>query len=208
MRRKHTIVGAAIAAAIALNFSATAADAAHGDDLVSAAHRIDGIARELKDEFRIHYKHLRAYRHLMADIDEVICKARHIDDLAHDAYSSLRHIKADLIALDRLAHHMHDVVDAAEDDRYGGHVHGDTRHVHCLLDSLNRSIHSMTRMVERMANPPRCDYDRGHHGGYDRDPRHGRSYSYTSHRGHGRSGVSYSYSSGRGLRISFSTGRH
>ena len=202
MKTKHTLAGAAIAAAFALNFTAPEAAAyGGGDSLVRSAHRIDAVAHELKDEFRIHYKHLRAYRHLMSDVSKVIAEVHHIDRLAHDPHSSLRHIKADLVDLDRLAHHMHEVVDAAEAGRHGGHVHGDTRHVHSLLDELNRLIHSMTRTVERLAyEDSHCDFDRRpvYHNGrvYGDDFR-------TSH----RRGVSYSYDNGRGFRISLNTGR-
>jgi hypothetical protein len=202
MKTKHTLVGAAIAAAFALNFTASEAAAygGGGDSLVRSAHRIDAVAHELKDEFRIHYKHLRAYRHLMSDVSKVISEAHHIDRLAHDMHSSLRHIKADLVDLDRLAHHMHEVVDAAEAGRYGGHVHGNTRHVHSLLDELNSLIHSMTRTVERLSyEDSHCELEsrRGHGG---------RVYGDDFRTGH-RRGVSYGYDNGRGFRISLNTGR-
>jgi len=171
MKTKNTLIPAAIAAAIALNISSTTADAAYGTDLSRYAHRIDKIAHELSDEFRLHYKHLGAYRHLKSDIAHVISKVHHIDGLTHDPHSSLRHIKSDLSSLDRLAHHMHEVVDSAESGRYGGHAHGDTRHVHSLLSSLNGAIHSMQRITERMSH---CDLGDGHH--YDGHSRHGRDH--------------------------------
>lgn len=203
MKTKTTLAGAATAAALALNFTApeAAAYVGGGDSLVRSAHRIDAVAHELEDEFRIHYRHLRAYRHLMSDVSKVIDEAHHIVGLARDPHSSLRHIEADLVDLDRLAHHLHEVVDAAEAGRYGGHVHGDTRHVHCMLGELNRLIHSMTRTVERMAyEDSHCEFDRRpvYHGGRVQ----GDAFRYGAHRG-----LSYSYDNGRGFRISLSTGR-
>jgi len=126
--------------------------------------------------------------------------------MTRDCYASIRHIKADVAELDRLSNHLHDVVVAAERGRHGRRAYGDTRHVHGLLNSLNRSIHSMQRTLERMAH-----YNRGHRGhGYgDRgDYRRDRGHSDRSNHGGSRGrGVSYSYSSDRGFRIAFSTGR-
>ncbi len=174
----------ATVSAAAFALSSTRADAGHGSDLPSYAHRVDSIAHELEDEFRLHFKHLGAYRHLRSDVSQVIAKAHHIDRLSHDPHSSLTHISNDLRELDRLAHHMHEVVDAAERGRYGGHAHGDNRHVHSLLDSLNGAIHTMQRSVERMRSS--CHGDFGGH-----------SYHGASRYGHGRPwGIRYGSSHG------------
>jgi GTP1/Obg family GTP-binding protein len=161
MKTKLTLIPLAAVATIAL-FSGKA-NAQCSNDLVTLAHQIEGTARKLHTEFRVHYSHNSAYRHLMSDISQVINEARHIDSLAHNVHSSLHHIQADLRDLDKLAHHLHALVDAVDRGRYCGHVDGDTRHVHSLLSSLNGSIHQMQRVVAAYTAPP-VHHHSGHHG--------------------------------------------
>ncbi|MDA7672843.1 hypothetical protein N8615_00445 [Verrucomicrobiales bacterium] len=131
----------------------------------------------------------------MSDVSRILSEADHIDGMAHDPHSSLRHIKADLADLDELAHHLHEVVDAVERGRYSGHVDGNTRHVHSMLDSLNGTIHRMERVVAAYSAPPSgCDVGRGHDGHRGHDDRSTRSrvagaifgaiMERSSHRGH------------------------
>ena len=148
MKMKCTLIPAAIGAAIILNSTSGNAGAAYCSAFSAPAHRIYDIARELSYEFSIHYRHLDDYYHLRSDIAQVMSEARHIDSLSRSGYASLCHIMTDLEDLDRLTHHMHDVVDRAERCQRRGHVHGNTRHVHYLLSSLNSSIHSMQRMAQ------------------------------------------------------------
>ena len=169
MRLKCTLIPAAIATTIALTLTSANASAAYCSGFSSYAHRITAIAQELSHEFSIHYRHLDAYRHLRSDISQVINEASHIDRLSHNSYASLCHIIADLKDLDRLAHHMHDVVDSAESSHWRGHAHGDTRHVHRLLSSLNSSIHSMQRLSEQLnrhENYHNHQYNRSQHSRY------------------------------------------
>ena len=147
MKMKCTLIPAAIGAAIILNSTADNAGAAYCSAFSSPAHRIYSIARELSHEFSIHYRHLDNYCHLRSDISQVMSEARHIDYLSRNGYASLCHIMTNLEDLDRLARHMHAVVDCTERSHWRGHVHGNTRHVHYLLSSLNSSIHSMQRMA-------------------------------------------------------------
>ncbi len=150
MKMKCTLLPAAIAAAIILNSTSSNAAAAYCSAFSSPAYRIYDIARELSHEFSIHYRHLDDYCHLRSDITQVMSEARHIDHLSRNGYSSLCHIMTDLEDLDRLAQHLHTVVDRAERCNRRGHVHGNTRHVHYLLSSLNSSIHSMQRMAAEL----------------------------------------------------------
>ena len=141
MKTSLKLIPLLIAGAFALNTSE--ANARGENELVRLTHTIEDIAAELKEEFRVHFKHSSAYRHLMSDVSEILSEANHIDGMAHDPHSSLRHIKADLVDLDELAHHLHEVIDAVDRGCYGGHVDGNTRHVHSLLDSLSGTIHRM-----------------------------------------------------------------
>ena len=175
MKTSLKLIPLLIAGAFALNSGE--ASARGENELVRLAHTIEDIAAELKEEFRVHYRHSSAYRHLMSDVSEILSEAKHIDGLAHDPRSSLRHLKADLVDLDDLAHHLHEVVDAVERRRYGGHVDGTTRHVHLMLDSLNGTIHRMERVVEAYAAPVRPAYHYDHY-----ESRR----SYSSSRGNGR----------------------
>jgi len=178
MRLKCTLIPAAIATAIALTLTSTNAGAAYCSGFSSHAHRITAIARELSHEFSIHYRHLDAYRHLRSDISQVINEASHIDRLSHNSHASLRHIIIDLRDLDRLSHHMHEVVDSAESSHSRGHAHGDTRHVHRLLSSLNSSIHSMQRLSEQLNRyEPHHNhhFDRSHYSRYQQHSSFGTS---------------------------------
>ena len=159
MKMKCTLIPAAIGAAIILNSTSGNAGAAYCSGFSSYAHRISNIAQELSHEFSIHYRHLDDYRHLRSDISQVVSEARHIDRLSHNGYSSLCHIMTDLEDLDRLAHHMHGIVDRAERSHWRGHTHGNTRHVHHLLDSLNGNIHSMQRLAEELNHGGRHHVD-------------------------------------------------
>jgi hypothetical protein len=150
MKMKCTLLPAAIGAALILNSTSGNASAAYCSGFSNYAHRINDIAQELSHEFSVHYRHLDDYIHLRSDISRIVSEARHIDRLSHNGYSSLCHISTDLEDLDRLAHHMHGIVDRAERSHWRGHAHGNTRHVHHLLNALNGSIHSMQRLAEEL----------------------------------------------------------
>lgn len=159
-KNKLALIPLVAIAAIAL--STEKANAQCSNDLVNLAHQIEGTAKKLQTEFRVHYAHSGAYRHLMSDISNVLSEASHIDRLAHNVHSSLHHIQADLRNLDKLAHHLHTIVDGVGRGRYSGHFDGDTRHVHGLLRSLNSSIHQMERVVAIYTAPVNH-----HHGGHN-----------------------------------------
>ena len=152
---KTTLSLIPVLAVAALALTPSNAAARGENELVRLTHNIEGTAAELRKEFQAHYKHSSAYRHLISDVSKVLSEAAHIDGMAHDPRSSLRHIKADLVDLDELAHHLHEMIDAVDRGCYGGHVDGNTRHVHSLLDSLNGTIHRMERVVAAYAAPVR-----------------------------------------------------
>ena len=159
MKTKSTLIPAAVACATVLQLAAIASQARYDSELSHDAHRIESIAHELRDEFRSHYRHVRAYHHMQSDILEVISKVRHIERLSHHPHSSLPHIAAGLRTLDRMAHDLHALVDDVEDGRDRRYVEGDTRHVHSLLSSLNSTIHSMESTVEEMRHGDHDDHE-------------------------------------------------
>ena len=152
--KKSIILGTLAIAALAL--SATNADAQSNRQVIKLAHSIQGISKDLKSEFRSHYTRSAAYNHLQKDVNQLISKANHIDELAHNPRTSYNHIKTDLAELDRLAHHIHDLVDDVDRGRYAGTVSGNTRHVHQKLSSLNNNIHSMQRAIVVFAPTRGC----------------------------------------------------
>ena len=127
------------------------------NQLVDLAHQIERQGADLKREFQAHYRYSGAYRHLISDINQFLVKAEHIDQLAHDPRTSYRHIKADVADLDKLAHHIHEVVDNVERGRFSGRCNANLAHVHQKLTALNNTIHQLQRAIEVYARPvPSC----------------------------------------------------
>lgn len=151
--KKTTSIAIAAITALGLSLFTSNADAQCQNNVVRLAHQIEDIGKDLKNEFKTHFKRSRQYRHLMTDVNDLLKQADHIDSLAHDPRTSYKHIKADLAKIDELAHHIHDLV-----DRIDG---GNTRHVHTKLVALNRTIHSMQREIVVYAKPaPSCGGNR------------------------------------------------
>jgi hypothetical protein len=99
----------------------------------------------------------------------------------------------DLRRLDRLFHHVEELVEHIEHDAYhgDGHVHGDTHHVRHLMSQMEDTLHHLRADVNELR------YGNFHPvvpiGGHD----HGHGHS---HGGHG--GVGVVFGSG-GVRIRF-----
>ncbi|MDF1738372.1 MAG: hypothetical protein P1U86_04365 [Verrucomicrobiales bacterium] len=165
----------ATAALVVLGFATQKTEAAGGDRLISYAHALENTVAKLNVEIREHYSHTRIYRHMLSDTAHLRAEAEHIDQLSHNPYTSIIHLRTDIIEVDKHVHHLHDLIDGAENGRYG-HVHGDTRHVHSLMEYMERLVHSMEVEVDRIQRMQR-DPHHGHssHGGHDR---------HDSHRGH------------------------
>jgi hypothetical protein len=151
MKFRFALIPVATVAAMLLS---TGISSAQGYNiLVRQAHNIEKLGRELKNEFQTHYTRSSAYRHLLSDANDVIAKADHIDKLSHDPRTSYRHIKADLAELDKLVHHLHDMIDAIDQGRYRGYVEGGLQHVHAKVRSLNSAIHSMENTLVAYSTP-------------------------------------------------------
>ena len=138
-----------LVAVTALALSTGTSQARGQNNVVRLAHQIQNIGKDLKNEFQTHYKRSSQYQHLMADVNDLLKQANHIDSLAHDPRTSYRHIKTDLAKIDKLAHHLHALVDRID--------RGCTTHVHAKLVALDRTIHSMQREIVVYAQPaPSC----------------------------------------------------
>lgn len=171
-----TIAIVAVAASTVLCASTSEASSR---SLVQQSHQLESVVSELRTEFREHYDHTSVYRHLINDVATIEREVEHMHSLAHSYSASYSHIMRDLEQIDALAHHIHEMVDAADRGRHG-HVHGDTRHVHSLLSSLNDLIHSMQRTV-------RSDSAHGHSGQSNGHGSHnGQGYGQNSYNDHGR----------------------
>ena len=160
------LITTATAALAILGFATPKAEAVGGERLIGYAHALEDTVGKLNGEIREHYSHTRIYRHMLSDTAHLRAEAAHIDQLAHNPYTSIIHLRTDIIEVDKHVHHLHDLVDAADDGRYG-RVRGDTRHVHSLMAYMERLVHSMETEVARIQR-------------MQRDPHHGHS----SHRGH------------------------
>jgi hypothetical protein len=138
-------------AAFALPAAAQADTYTHIDGL---AVRLQKDARLLDREFADHYRHTAQYRHLRSDAAELARLAGHIHEVAHEQ-GPLSHLQSDLRQIDRLFHHLEDLVREVEhgaefDDNHGGfhrwgggHIHGNSNHVHRLMNSIEDAIHHL-----------------------------------------------------------------
>lgn len=111
--------------------------------LVSLASKIDRQARRLLQETH-HYRHTPNYHRLVAEVATLRAKARHMRITTFRA-DNFHHLEEDLMIVDRCFHHVEDFFDHAEiESAHGhGHVHGNTRHVKLLLNSMEETIHHM-----------------------------------------------------------------
>lgn len=134
----------------ALPSSASAATYHHIDTI---AVRIARESAELFREFRIHYRHTAEYPHLISDARELRNHARHIHDVAH-RNGSLLHLANDLREIDRLFHHIEELVRRTERsarcDYRSGHIHGETSHVASLMRAIENDIHHLRSDIDEM----------------------------------------------------------
>ncbi|MGI9242766.1 MAG: hypothetical protein ACR2RV_18360 [Verrucomicrobiales bacterium] len=130
------------------------------------AHRLIDYSNQLTCEVNRHFRHSSGYRHLIHDAEEIREEAEHIDKLSHRVrgIDDVRHLRDDLEELDELVHHVAEVIEDIDRGRGRGHTHGDTRHVERLVACMNRSLHSMERMVKDMDR--RCRHGSGRRASY------------------------------------------
>lgn len=109
---------------------------------------IDSLAKKIQRKTRllvkqtVHYRHTPQYRALVRETSALSATATHIREVAHFE-NNLYHLEADLAKLDRCFHRLESLFDATEiKASFGhGHIHGSTRHVKALLNSIEDYIH-------------------------------------------------------------------
>ena len=157
------------------------AEAASSRHLDNMAVRLQGQAREMIGELRLHYRHAGEYRHLISDAYEIYRLATHIHDLTHH-HSGIRHVRADIDSLDRKFHHLEDLVSHIDHHPHGGHVHGNTYHVHEMLEAMEGTLHHLQEDIEELADP---HHGHGHNVVQPRPQYRGPSRRGPSHGAHG-----------------------
>ena len=166
MKKTHSTIAITATVALAvLGFATPKAEAAGGERLISYAHALENTVAKLNVELREHYSHTSVYRHMLADTARLHAEAEHIDQLSHNPYTSLIHLRTDIIEVDKYVHHLHDLVDAADQGRYG-HVHGNTHHVHSLMEYMERLVHSMEAEVANIQRMQRSGHGHSGHSGH------------------------------------------
>ncbi|MCA9269163.1 MAG: hypothetical protein KDA41_11865 [Planctomycetales bacterium] len=191
-----TIAAAVLCIAGAAN-QAQAAGYAHLDGL---AVSMQSQARDLYNEFGLHFRHAAHFDHLRSDAANLYYLARHVHEVAH-AGGATHHLEADLAQLDSVFHHLEDLVAHIEDDAHfgGGHIHGSTYHVQLKLRQMETTIHHMQSDVTEMLHP--IDHFHGFGGPYGGGHLHD---DHDDHHGHGGPVVVHSFGNGGG--ISFGSG--
>jgi len=156
----------ALAAATLMAATADRADAQVYQHLDQLALRMQGEARTLYSEVRLHYSHTSAYPHLRSDVIQLYRAAAHVHEVAHHR-GSLHHLRSDLAKMDRLLHHVQRLVDSIDfhtSHGHGGHTHGAAYHVRQVLNRMESLLHHMRRDVASLTSPP-IHHGGGMHGG-------------------------------------------
>jgi len=197
---------AGVFSAVALLAVASTASADVYSHLDNIAIKVKVKGQALSSEVRAHYAHTPYYRHLLSDSYEVAALADKVHDIAHH-HGDIYVLDAYLTRLDRLFHHVADLIESTERAaRYGhGHVACDTRHVKHLLHDLEGLLHHMLSDVKQLkAAHIHHDVHRSYHSPYRsqvvirrpvvRDVHHGRPghHGRPSYKSQGRRGGSSS----------------
>lgn len=153
-----TFVGMACVALTALATTANAQTAsfAHIDRL---ATQLEGQIKHLMHEVHVHYRHTPQFAHLDHDAHEMVEAAKHIHDVVHRG-ANLSHLQRDVEQLDRLYHHMEDLV---------RHMYGrDLRHIRKSMAAIGQTLHHLRADLAaiRAAQAPRRPLYRPHPGGW------------------------------------------
>ncbi|MCA9216695.1 MAG: hypothetical protein KDB27_26680 [Planctomycetales bacterium] len=144
----------AITATTLLGLAATSANAASYHHIDELALRIARNSTSLFREFRLHYRHVGEYAHLITDAREMRALASHTHEVAHHR-GSLNHLAHDLGELDQAFHHLENLLDEIEANSHhggyhSGHIHGDTNHVWALMHAIEQDLHHLRDDVEAM----------------------------------------------------------
>lgn len=111
MMRPLTLNGLAVAA-VALASVLTSGGTVRAqsfEHIDRLAVRLQRQAEELHEEVHLHFRRTPQYRHLDRDVAAIERHAAHIHEVAHRG--DVRHFRADVRELDRLVHHVEELVD-------------------------------------------------------------------------------------------------
>lgn len=136
-------------AAAAILFTAVSTTSARDSEIVRYADKIEAAGKAVKSDFQSYFKRSSAYRHLMADINDLLLVADQVDRLSIDPRSSHSLIKESLDDLENLSLHIQDVVNDVNRGRYSGSVEKGGEQVHRKLNDLTASVRKMqTAMLD------------------------------------------------------------
>ena len=180
----------------------SSANAGGYDSIDGKAVRLQAKASQLYWEFNAHFRHAEHYWHLRSDASQMYFLARDIHLLAHSNYG-LSQMSRKLDRLDELFHHVEDLVEHIERDAVHGHghIHGHVGHVHELLCSMERTLHSLRAEVKDLEYHLHHAHSYGPVWGGGHGP-HGHHGEHAGHGGHRNRGRSISFGNGS-FRISF-----
>lgn len=131
-----------------LSATAVLAIALGGNVQAQSLSHIDRMAQQLQSELRVvhqevheHFRPFPPYADLDRDITAMEQRAAHLRELIHRG-GSLRHLRADVQDLDRLLHHIEELVDSLarfrEIDRRA------YAHLRQSLDRVSRTLHHLS----------------------------------------------------------------
>lgn len=144
---------AALLAALGLTMTANTAQA---EDINWLTRVLEEDTRELVDELRIRFRHTAEYPHMNSDAVQLYQRAVQVRQVARFRGSWL-HLRSDVAEMDRLYHHLEQlicVVEAHAAHGHGGHPHGHVRHVKLLLEDIELSLHELRAELARIVPPP------------------------------------------------------
>lgn len=173
---KTFAVATTLIAAFATTTGAARADDFHHGHHAFSYHYVDELANAvmqragaLAEVARRNSSYGFAYKHLYNDTYEMYGLAAHIHELAHH-HGSILHIRKDVEKLDKLFHHIEDLIAGLRpygaSFHHGGHSHGIHIHIHrggpsrtqlrrmrLMADDLGHTLHKL-RDVLRYATAP------------------------------------------------------
>ncbi len=134
--------------------STASADTWHHIDRL--ALKLERQSRELRREFRHHFRHTCDYDHLSHDSRKLARLARHIHESVHYG-RNLHDVKRDLREAKHLFRHLEEVVDRTIYRTRHGHV----RHVRHLMYDIEDTLHHLRDAVRALTS--RCHVRRVYH---------------------------------------------
>ena len=145
---KTTILAAAVLTVSTLFTSTAKAD--HFEHIDSLAAQMRNQASRATWEVRNNFRSAPEYRHLYRDVYEMYTTADHIHEIIHTG-TSIEHIRADVESLDRLFHHVQDVVRGIRPtDEFSVHGHGFHGHWHTPVGPTRSDLRRLRSMLNQM----------------------------------------------------------